>query len=303
MRLAAAAIILVLMAAPARAGETACWFENGAVVIPAAFGDIAGDFILDASAPASQLHVTTAQTFGVEAPTVRATLRLAGERRVKFDMQVADLGARTRPFVTGIAGVIGADALMPFVIEIATSPCRVRLSRRARPEAESIRLPLRVVGGTLAVKAAISDGVTARQGWFAVDTGADTTLVADARLSRSPAEGTDPPVRLRALSIGGLLFEQIPAGLMADPPTGVSGVIGEAIWSRFRLRLDPRRGWVTLRPAADSEPVAENHRQAQLRFQSRQSRKSATPGGQDADHRDRDDGGQGHERAKAPSGE
>jgi hypothetical protein len=192
---------------------------------------------------------------------------------------------------------------MPYVIEIATSPCRVRLSRRARPETESIRLPLRVMGGTLAVKAAISDGVTAREGWFAIDTGAVATLVADARLSRSPAEGTDPPVRLRALSIGGLLFEQIPAGLMADPPTGLSGLIGEAIWSRFRLRLDPRRGWLTLRPAADSEPGAGNHRQAQLRFQSRHGWKAATPGGQDADHRDRDDGGQGHERAKAPSGE
>ncbi len=251
MRLAAAAIILVLMAAPARAGETACWFENGAVVVPAAFGDIAGDFILDASAPVSLLHVTTAQTFGMDAPTVRATLRLAGERRVKFDMQVADLDTRTRPFVTGIAGVIGADALAPFVTEIATSPCRVRLSRGTKRAAASIRLPLRVVGGALAVKAAISDGVTAREGWFTIDTGADRTLVADARLSRSPAKGTDPPVRLRALSVGGTLFEQIPAGLMADTPAGLSGSIGEAVWSRFRLCLDPRRGWLALRPAAD----------------------------------------------------
>ena len=304
MRLAAAAIILVLMAAPARAGETACWFENGAVVVPAAFGDIAGDFILDASAPASQLlHVTTAQTFGIETPTVRAMLRLAGERRVKFDMQVADLDARTRPFVTGIAGVIGADALAPFVTEIATSPCRVRLSRGTKRGAGSTRLPLRVVGGALAVKAAISDGVTAREGWFAIDTGADRTLVADARLSRSPAEGTDQPVRLRALSVGGTLFEQIPAGLMADTPAGLSGSIGEAVWSSFSVRLDPRRGWLTLWPAVDSERGAGNHlRQAELRFQGRQRWKAATPRGQDADHRDRDDGGHEHERAKTPSG-
>jgi len=249
--LAAAAIVLVLMAAPASAGEIACWFENGAVVVPAAFGDIAGDFILDASAPASLLHVTTAQTFGIDAPTARATLRLAGERRVQFDMQVADLDARTRPFVTGIAGVIGADALAPFVTEIATSPCRVRLSRGTRRGATTVRLPLRVVGGTLAVMAAISDGVAAREGWFAVNTGAARTLISDARLSRTPAEGTDPAVRLRALSVGGMLFEQIPAGLMADPPAGLSGSIGDAVWSRFRLRLDPRRGWLTLRPAAD----------------------------------------------------
>ena len=250
-RALAAAAIILLMAGPASGGETACWFENGAVVVPAAFGNIAGDFILDASAPASQLHVTTAQTFGIEAPTVRATLRLAGERRAQFNMQVADLDARTRPFVTGIAGVIGADALAPFAIEIATSPCRVRLSRGTKSGPAHIRLPLRVVGGSLAVKAAISDGVTAREGWFAIDTGAARTLIADARLSRLPAEGTDPPVRLRALSVGGMLFEQIPAGLMAEPPAGLSGSIGEAVWSRFRLRLDPRRGWLALQPAAD----------------------------------------------------
>ena len=37
--------------ARARPGETRCWIDNGALVVPAAFGDIAGDFILDLSAP------------------------------------------------------------------------------------------------------------------------------------------------------------------------------------------------------------------------------------------------------------
>ena len=304
MRLAAAAIILVLMAAPARAGEIACWFENGAVVVPAAFGDIAGDFILDVSAPASLLHETSAQTFGIEAHWARATLRLAGERRGNFPMRVADLGARTRPFVTGIAGVIGAHDLMPFVIEITTSPCRVRLSQRAKPAAASIRLPLRMVGGVLAVKAAISDGVSARAGWFAINTGAERTLVADARLSRSSAEGTDPPVRLRALSVGGVLFEQIPAALMADPPPGLSGSIGEAVWSRFRLSLDPRRGWLALMPAADLEAGAGDHlRQAEPRFQGQHGGYATTPGEKGADHRRRDQGSHEHERAKAPTTE
>jgi hypothetical protein len=248
MRPAAAAIILVLMAGGARAGETTCWFENGAVVVPAAFGDIAGDFILDASAQASELHVTTAQTFGIDAPMTRATLRLAGEKMAGFEMKVADLDARARPFVTGIAGVIGADALAPFVTEISTSPCRVRLSRRVGRRATT-RLALRIVGGVPVVKAAISDGATSRADWFAIDTGAGPSLIADARLTRTPAEGTDPPVRLRALSLGGLLFEQTPAGLMADPPPGLSGSIGMAVWARFRLRLDPKHGWLELAPA------------------------------------------------------
>jgi hypothetical protein len=105
------------------------------------------------------------------------------------------------------------------------------------------------VGGIPAVKAAISDGATSRAGWFAIDTGAGPSLIADARLTRTPAEGTDPPVRLRALSLGGLLFEQTPAGLMADPPTGLSGSIGMAVWARFRLRVDTKHGWLELTPA------------------------------------------------------
>jgi hypothetical protein len=253
---AAAAIVLALMTTPATAGETACWFENGAVVVPAAFGDITGEFILDASAPASLLHVTTAQTFGIESPTTRAPLRLAGTRTAGFAMRIADLDARSRPFVAGIVGVIGADALAPFVTEIDASPCRVRLSRRAGVGSPgAVRAPLRSVGGVLAVKAAISDGVSGRSGWFAVDTGGGSTQIADAKLSRVPAEGTDPPVRLRALSLGGELVEQAPAALMTDPPSGLAGSIGMAVWSRYRLRLDPRRGWLELGPIVEGSSL------------------------------------------------
>ncbi len=246
MRRAALAIFLVLAATAAHAGDTRCWFENGAVVVPAAFGDIAGDFILDVSAPVSQLHVTTAQTFGVDGPSARARLRLAGERTGPLTLQVADLDARAKPFVTSIVGVIGADALAPFAVEIATDPCRVRLSRRAARGAGAWRAPLRTIDGIPAVRAAISDGVTSRAGWFAIDTGQAPSRVADARLSRMPAAGTDPPVRLRALSVAGLLFEQIPGGVQAEPRAGLAGAIGMAVWSRFRLRLDRTRGWLEL---------------------------------------------------------
>ena len=49
----------------ARAGETACWFENGAVVAPAVIGDMAGDYVIDLSAPRTLLHETRAQMTGV----------------------------------------------------------------------------------------------------------------------------------------------------------------------------------------------------------------------------------------------
>lgn len=261
MRVGLIAIVLALTVGHARAGTAACWFENGAVVVPAAFGDIAGDFIIDASAPASQLHVTTAQSFGIDAQSARGALRVAGERTRDIEIQVADLDAREKPFVTGIVGVIGADVLAGYVTDITTSPCRVRLSRAAgHAPRGALRIPLRRVAGAWAVRAAISDGVSSRQGWFAIDTGSGPTRIADAGLSRQPAEGSQAPIRLRALSLGGLLFEQTPAALATDPPPGLAGSIGEAVWSGFRLRLDPRRGWLELTPRANSVQMESSER-------------------------------------------
>ncbi len=243
---------LALGAAPAAfgAGETACWFDHGAIVVPAAFGNIAGDFLLDAATPKSELHVTNAQSFGILAPSARADLRLAGRRLPNFEMTVTDLGARERPFVAGLVGVIGADALAGFVTEIEINPCRVRLSRRAG-QPWPIRLPLKTISGALTVPAAISDGATSRTGWFAVATGQPGVTVAGAKLTREPSKEGDPdwpPARLRAVSLGGLLFEQVPAGVSDQPSPGLAGSIGEAIWSRYRMRLDPARGILSLAP-------------------------------------------------------
>ncbi len=122
-------VALVLVAGAARAGQTRCWFENGALVVPAAFGAIAGDFILDVSAPKSQLHVTRAESAGIVGDKASGDLKLAGERLGGFDMEVADLDTRSRGFTTNIAGVLGADALAPFTVDIDFSPCKVRLRR------------------------------------------------------------------------------------------------------------------------------------------------------------------------------
>jgi hypothetical protein len=245
MRIGGLAIVLVLIAGAARAGETQCWFDNGAIVVPAAFGDIAGDFILDASAARSSLHVTVAGSAGIGGVSARRTLRLAGRRRNGFEMQIANLDAREARFVTGIAGVIGADALTGLVVDIQTAPCRVRLERRARPLAGAVRLRTRQIAGVPVVRAAISDGVTTRAGWFAIDTGRLGVRIADARLTREPPPGAgDSPARLRALSLGGALFEQVPAGL--NPPAGLAGAVGEAVWSRYRLRIDLSRGWLEM---------------------------------------------------------
>ena len=250
----------MLAAPPARAGETGCWFEHGAVVVPAAFGDIAGDFIFDLSAPRSQLHVTTAQAHGIEDATSRAELAVAGERIGNFPIEVADLDARSWPFVTNIAGVLGADLARRFVIEIQFSPCRLVLGDRhppARPRGR--RLEIRWTAGVPTVRASICDNRQCETGLFAIDTASPGVRLSGAALSRSlgAPEATSrstPPARLRALSLAGLFFEQTPAGLIDQASPGMAGTIGDAVWSNFRLTLDARHGWLELRqptPALD----------------------------------------------------
>jgi hypothetical protein len=239
------AAVLLLTAGQAVAGETACRLDRGRIVVTAAFGDVAGDFVLDAARPRSTLDDTVAGMWNLGEHEARADLRLAGKRLPRFSMQVAPLNS------AGISGVIGVDALRGFVTEITTAPCRVTLSQTAgRPW--PIRLPLREVGGALATSAAVSDGVTSRSGWFAVATGAPGVTLVDAKLTRAPPKDADsdwPPARLRALSVGGdLLFENIPTGVEDSAPPGLAGAIGEEAWHTFRMRLDPKRGRLELAP-------------------------------------------------------
>ena len=110
MRRPARALALMLSlaaAADARAGETACWFENGAIVAPAVIGDMAGDYIVDLSAPRTLLHETKAQMEGIVEPEPTLPVRLAGLKAPAVSVRVADLDARGAGFATPIAGVIG----------------------------------------------------------------------------------------------------------------------------------------------------------------------------------------------------
>jgi hypothetical protein len=249
----AAAILWAGAATAASAGETRCWIDNGALVAPAAFGDIVGDFLIDLAAPRSELHVTRAQSDGVVADTVTRDLIVAGQRIPAVTLQVADLDSRTATFVTSINGVLGADVLKAFVVDVEPSPCRLRLSRGpGRRLAGSVRLPVRDVGGRPVVPALISDGQRVRSGLFALGAGEWASRLAGARLSRPPpvATGSDvPPVRLRALELGGRLFEQTPAVATGEAPGETRGAIGMAVLSHWRMRLDMTDGWLDLAPS------------------------------------------------------
>ncbi|HWA62816.1 MAG TPA: hypothetical protein VG939_15650 [Caulobacteraceae bacterium] len=248
----------LLVPAAARAGETRCWYENGAVVVPAAFGDIAGDFLLDVSAPRTLLHADRARSDTIAEAAATRDLVLAGERVRGVEALVASFDEREVGFPTTINGLIGADVLSRYVVTIDFAPCRVTLSRRA-PAASpgAIRLPIETVNGVPAIRAAVSDGARAFEGRFAIDTAsADVRLrSADAGFRPPLAQGVDPtwrfrpPARLARLTLGGETLEHVPAGLLEYDLPGLDGAIGDAVWAHYRMTLDLKRGWLTLEPS------------------------------------------------------
>jgi hypothetical protein len=259
-----AALCLAAVAAPAAADEAPCAVDKGAVVVSAALGDIAGDFLLDLSAPHSILHIDRALASGIGTPTWAATLTLAGER-IPADFTVASLDARSLGLPTTINGLIGADVLSGYVVDLRFSPCRIALWRRhAPPLRRARRLPVEWIAGVPTIAASITDGRTGLAGRFGIDTGAAGVRIAAsaARLSRA-RKGLDagsrqrPPARLAALGLGGEALRNTRAGLATDAPAGVLGEIGNDIWARYDLRLDLRAGRLQL-----SEPKPSGRRRA-----------------------------------------
>jgi hypothetical protein len=251
-------LALLVSAGAAHAGETRCWLDRGVLVVPAALGDIAGDFILDLSAPKSLLHYDRATADGMEEGDAPGPLRVAGET-IPASFQVASLDSRSLGLPSTINGLIGADVLAGYVVDIRFSPCRVRLWRGRAPPFHSIAtLPLGMSGGVPVVAATISDGRTALAGRFAIDTGTAAVRLSSriGRLGRTPANGVDPasrldpPARLDALGLAGDALRRLPAASEDDLPADLAGGIGTAAWSRYDLRVDLRRGRLQLAPPA-----------------------------------------------------
>ena len=230
-----------------------CWFENGAVVVPASVAGVAGDFLIDPSAPITLLHDTRAQGAGFEATTLTARIRLAGQSLEAMPIQVVNLDARSAGFVTPIAGVIGADVLGRYVVDLDFSPCRIRFSLpgQAPRFAAAFALPLTLTDGALTLPAAVTDGSHVRVGRFALDLSAGAALrLADAGperpvkidlAARNSARG-----RIRALSFAGRLVEQPSVSLASDLDPKLAGAIGNGIWSQYRLRIDLGRAKLSL---------------------------------------------------------
>lgn len=249
----ACALTASLAASGASAGEVACWFENGAVVVPAEIGGVAGDWLLDPSAPHTLLHETRAQMEGLP-NGFTTTGRVAGQRLAQVQVTVADLDDRAPGFSIPIAGVIGADVLERFVVDLDFAPCRVRFSRGRAPAFGRGRVVvLERIAGVPAVRAAISDDSTARAGLFALDWSSRAAVrVRDGAL-RPTTPDLDPtryraPARLRALSFDSALYEEQSAALAPALPAGLAGALGTDFWSRWRVRLDLAHDRMVLAP-------------------------------------------------------
>ncbi|SFJ14780.1 hypothetical protein [Caulobacter sp. UNC279MFTsu5.1] len=253
MRHAASLLFLSLLAArggPAVAGETACWFENGAVVAPAAIGGIAGDYVIDLSAPRTLLHIDVAQRAGFTETALTLPVRLAGQEVAGAPVAVQDLDYRAVGFSTPIVGVIGADILDRYGMTLDFSPCRLRLERPGRAMGgRDGSLPVTMVGGVPTILAAASNGLKGVSGPFALDTAS-----AGGVRARGAADGPrqKPAGTLSGLSLDGTLRQDLPAVVAGDLPDGVVGALGVQVLAAYRLRLDPKalRLWLTPVPAA-----------------------------------------------------
>lgn len=250
--LASAVLITALAPTGAWAGESACWYEQGVIVAPASIAGAAGDYILDTGSPVTVMHETRAQGEGFTELARRGAVRVAGLTLPDRPFVVADLDARTWAFPTPIAGVIGADLLAGYVVDVSFNPCRVAIYplRRAPAFHAVTSLPLEHGAGVALAQAAVSDGPEALRGRFVVSTGADTAIRLSERLAAVPGAPKPDQIlpygearaSLRAASFAGALFENLDGGLVKEAGSA-SGVIGAPLLSRWRsLRFDFARG-------------------------------------------------------------
>lgn len=243
---------------PSSAAAVGCLFYNGALVVPAILDRAGGDWLIDIASPTTLLHETRAQMEGIETPATVGSLRFDGERLDALPVAVANLDARAPGFDTPIVGVIGADVLGRYVVDIDFSPCRVTLHAPGRaPRLTGAVLPLAMVEGRPTVRAAVSDGARAMSGPFVLDT-ASLAAVRLAVADRKPDDRGDPrqaaPTWIRALSVAGALFEKPPAARAVELPPGLAGALGTGVLSRYHVRIDIPGGRLTLAPPLDATP-------------------------------------------------
>lgn len=239
-------VLAALVAGPACAGEAACRFERGVVVVPAVMAGIAGDYIVDTGTAQSALHETKAQAEGIAETELTGDVRVAGMAVKGLALKVVDMDVRTWNLPTPVAGVIGADALKGFVVDVAYAPCRLRLSTAAEaPRFSGRTLALGWDLGRPTVDAAVSDDAHRIAGRFVVATGANVPVRLADDLAQTPGAAETKELypegvwlaRLPEVDFAGATGRDVAAGLM-KPEGDVVGVLGGPVLAHFRLRFD-----------------------------------------------------------------
>ncbi|THD64338.1 hypothetical protein [Phenylobacterium sp.] len=261
-RLALTAAALAATAGAAQAGAAPCWFENNVVVVSGEVMGVIGDFVLDTATPQTVLADSEAQAVGIWDTRLSGEVWLAGVLARRKTATVETLDLRTGALPTVVSGVIGADVLKDYVLDVSFQPCRIRLSApgKAPPFRARARLPMTWVAGRPVVGASVADGPRAFSGAFAPAIGADTAIRFSDTLAHAPGAAKPKELypygvlrpKLRALSLAGVLWENLPAGLVKAEDPGLAGQIGTPVLARYRLRFDFPRGELLMAPAADT---------------------------------------------------
>ena len=250
-------------ATPAWSGEVACRFQAGVIVVPAVVAGIAGDYILDTGAAQTTLHETTAQAEGIAGTDLIGGVALAGFRLRERALKVADLDIRTWNLPSPAAGVIGADVLRAYVVDVRFAPCRVRLSLPGQTPAFRGRvLPMGWDLGRPTAVASVSDDAHEVTGAFVIATGANVPVRLADDLAQAPGALRPQELypqgvwlaRLPQVTFAGSVGRDVAAGLM--PPEGdVVGLLGGQVLAHFHLRFDFPAGRLVVAPAVAATPA------------------------------------------------
>ena len=247
-------------ATPTWSDEVACRFQAGVIVVPAVVAGIAGDYILDTGAAQTTLHETTAQAEGIVGTDLVGGVALAGFRLGERALKVADLDIRTWNLPTPAAGVIGADVLGAYVVDVRFAPCRVRLSLPGQaPAFEGRVLPIGWDLGRPTAIASVSDDAHQVTGAFVIATGANVPVRLADDLAQAPGALRPEELyaqgvwlaRLPQVTFAGSVGRDVAAGLMA-PEGDVVGLLGAQVLAHFQLRFDFPAGRLVVAPEIET---------------------------------------------------
>ena len=161
-------------------------------------------------------------------------------------LKVADLDVRTWNLPTPVAGVIGADVLRGWVVDVAYAPCRVRISEAGKaPPFRGRELALAWDLGRPTAPAAVSDDAHEIAGRFVIASGMNVPIRLADVLAQAPGAGEPDELypdgvwlaRLPQVTFAGASGRDVAAGLM-KPDGEVVGVLGAEVLAHFRLRFD-----------------------------------------------------------------